>query len=80
MQYSENYQHQLEDLICNALKEDIGDGDHCTLSIMDKDTPGKAVLKIKDEGILAGMDVSEKIFSFVEPGAVFKKIKNVSQQ
>ncbi len=80
MQYSENYQHQLEDLISNALKEDIGDGDHSTLSIMDKDTPGKAVLKIKDEGILAGMDVSEKIFSFVEPGAVFKKIKNDGEE
>lgn len=76
MHYSENYQHQLEELISNALKEDIGDGDHSTLAIIDKDTPGKAVLKIKDEGILAGVDVAEKIFSFIEPGLVFKKIKN----
>lgn len=76
MHYSENYQHQLEELISHALKEDIGDGDHSTLAIIDKDTPGKAVLKIKDEGILAGVDVAEKIFSFIEPGSVFKKIKN----
>jgi nicotinate-nucleotide pyrophosphorylase (carboxylating) len=80
MQYSENYQHQLEELISNAFKEDIGDGDHSTLAIMDKDTAGKAVLKIKDEGILAGVDVAEKIFSFVEPGAVFKKIKSDGEE
>lgn len=76
MQYSESYQHQLEQLIFNALKEDIGDGDHSTLSIIDKDTPGKAVLKIKDEGILAGVDVAEKIFLFIEPSCVFKKMKS----
>jgi nicotinate-nucleotide pyrophosphorylase (carboxylating) len=80
MQYSENYQHQLEELISNAFKEDIGDGDPSTLAIMDKDTAGKAVLKIKDEGILAGVDVAEKIFSFVEPGAVFKKIKSDGEE
>lgn len=76
MHYHENYHQQLEELISNALQEDIGDGDHSTLAIIDKDTPGKAVLKIKDEGILAGVDVAEKIFSFIEPGSVFKKIKN----
>ncbi|HXS55385.1 MAG TPA: carboxylating nicotinate-nucleotide diphosphorylase [Hanamia sp.] len=76
MQHKENYQQQLEELISNALNEDIGDGDHSTLAIIDKSTPGEAVLKIKDEGILAGVDVAEKIFSFIEPGSVFKKIKN----
>lgn len=76
MSQFQNYTHQLEELISNALKEDIGDGDHSTLSIIGPDVKGKAILKIKDEGILAGVDVAEKIFSFVEPTSALKKIKH----
>lgn len=76
MIHHENYQQQLEELISNALREDIGDGDHSSLSCIDKDANGKAILKIKDEGILAGVDVAQKIFSFVEPSSVLKKFKN----
>ncbi len=70
-----DFQHQLEELISNALKEDVSDGDHSTLSIIDAGVKGKAILKIKDEGIIAGIDVAEKIFHFVEPPSVLKKIK-----
>ena len=58
-------------LIKNALAEDIGDGDHSTLSTIGPDTRGKAVLKIKQGGILAGMDVARSIFHYMEPGAIF---------
>jgi len=75
MSEKEHYQNQLKELISNALKEDIGDGDHSTLSCIDANAKGKAILKIKDEGILAGVEVAEKIFSFVEPTSVLKKIK-----
>jgi len=80
MGYLENYQDQLEELIANALKEDLGDGDHSSLSCIDENAKGKAILKIKDFGILAGVDVAEKIFSFIEPTAVFKKFKNDSDE
>lgn len=76
MNCDENYEKLLKELIANAFKEDVGDGDHSTLSCIDENENGKAILKIKDEGILAGVEVAEKIFSFVEPSAVFKKIKN----
>jgi nicotinate-nucleotide pyrophosphorylase (carboxylating) len=76
MIHNENYQHQLEELISNALREDVGDGDHSSLSCIDKNANGKAVLKIKDEGILAGVDVAEKIFSYVEASSVLKKFKS----
>lgn len=76
MHCDENYEKLLKELIANAFKEDVGDGDHSTLSCIDENENGKAILKIKDEGILAGVEVAEKIFSFVEPSAVFKKIKN----
>lgn len=76
MIHNEIYRHQLEELISNALREDVGDGDHSSLSCIDKNANGKAVLKIKDEGILAGVDVAEKIFSYVDPSSVLKKFKN----
>jgi len=75
-----NYNEQLELLIKNALAEDIGDGDHSTLSSIDKNAKGKAVLKIKQDGILAGMNVAEKIFRYMQPDTVFNKFKNDGEQ
>jgi nicotinate-nucleotide pyrophosphorylase (carboxylating) len=66
-----NFDEQLQHLITEALKEDIGDGDHSTLSCIDAAAKGKAVLKIKEDGILAGIDVAQRIFHFMEPEAVF---------
>lgn len=71
-----NYKEQLNILIKNALEEDIGDGDHSTLSCINADATGKAILKIKDNGILAGMAVAETIFKYAEPAAIFISHKN----
>ena len=69
MDFSKDFQNKLEEFVASALKEDIGDGDHSTLACIDPDAKGKAVLKIKDKGILAGVDIAEKIFLFLEPDA-----------
>ena len=66
-----NYDEQLNELIKNALAEDIGDGDHSTLSSIEKGVKGKAVLKIKEAGIVAGIVIAEKIFRFVQHDIVF---------
>ncbi len=66
-----NFDQQLNVLIKNALAEDIGDGDHSTISSIAPEVEGKAVLKIKEDGVLAGMEVAEKIFSYMQPGIVF---------
>ena len=70
-----SFDESLHTLIANALAEDFGDGDHSTLSCIPKDKQGKAVLKIKQDGVLAGIDVAEKIFRFVEPGIGFTAFK-----
>ncbi len=57
----------LEPFISNALAEDIGDGDHTSLSTIPKGQTGKAKLLIKDNGIIAGIDVSIEIFKAVDP-------------
>jgi nicotinate-nucleotide pyrophosphorylase (carboxylating) len=71
-----NYEEQLLQLIKNAFAEDIGDGDHSTLSSIDVNARSKATLKIKEDGILAGVDVAKKIFSYMQPDIVFTQYKN----
>ena len=70
-----NFDQQLHHLIDEALKEDVGDGDHSTLSCIPSQAKGKAILKIKQQGILAGVTVAEKIFSYKEPDSVFTSYK-----
>lgn len=72
----ENKKDHLKKLIQNALKEDVGEGDHSTLACIDIPLKGRALLKIKDHGILAGVDVAEYIFLLLEPVSVMKKMKN----
>jgi nicotinate-nucleotide pyrophosphorylase (carboxylating) len=65
------FEEKLEHLVNEALHEDVGDGDHSTLCCIPVEKKGKAILKIKQEGILAGMEVAHKIFSFINPGLRF---------
>jgi len=71
-----NFDDQLQSLIRNALQEDIGDGDHTTLSCIPPDATGKAILHIKQDGILAGMEIAEKILKLKEPSASFTAYKH----
>jgi nicotinate-nucleotide pyrophosphorylase (carboxylating) len=57
----------LDIIIENAIQEDIGDGDHTSLAIFSTDAKGKSRLRIKDKGILAGVNVAEKIFNKIDP-------------
>lgn len=69
------YEKQFYHFVDEALSEDIGDGDHSTQSCIPADKRGKAVLKIKQEGVLAGIEVTENIFKYLDPGADFKVFK-----
>ncbi len=71
-----NFDEDLRKLIDAALNEDIGSGDHSTLCCIPANARGKAVLKIKQEGVLAGVDIAEKIFKYKKPNAGFIRHKN----
>lgn len=75
-----NFDQQLNTLIKNALAEDIGDGDHSTLSSIAADAKGRAVLRIKEDGVLAGVEVAEKIFRFMQPDIVFDAEKKDGEE
>ena len=69
------YDAQLERLVRSALLEDIQDGDQSTLACIDPLAKGNASLKIKEEGILAGMALANYVFSFQQADAVFTPFK-----
>ncbi|HZI52432.1 MAG TPA: carboxylating nicotinate-nucleotide diphosphorylase [Chitinophagaceae bacterium] len=71
-----SFEHQLFHIVDEALREDVGDGDHSTLSCIPPDARGTAVLKIKEDGVLAGVEVAKKIFEYKEPGSVFQAYKS----
>jgi nicotinate-nucleotide pyrophosphorylase (carboxylating) len=57
----------IHQFIVNALSEDVGDGDHTSLSTIEAGTQGKANLLVKDSGILAGVELAAEIFRQVDP-------------
>lgn len=57
----------IDDLITLALAEDVGDGDHTTLSTIGPDAKGRQHLLVKEAGILAGVDAAKRVFSRVDP-------------
>ncbi len=57
----------VDEIIELALLEDIGDGDHSSLACVPKNAFGKATLFIKDDGILAGVDLAVRIFKKLDP-------------
>ncbi len=76
----QDFDARLHLLIDAALQEDVGDGDHSTLCCIPADAKGKAVLKVKQDGILAGVDVAEKIFKYKKPAANFIRYKNDGEE
>lgn len=63
----------LREFIIKSLEEDVGPGDYSSLSCIDHDKEGKAQLIIKEEGVLAGVELAELIFKEVEPQIFFDK-------
>lgn len=73
--------NELEDrLIDLAFAEDIGDGDHTTLCCIPEDAVGKSHLLIKEDGILAGVEVAKKVFNRFDPSMKVEVLMNDGAQ
>lgn len=66
----------VDQFIISSLNEDVGDGDHTSLATISAGTKGKAKLLVKDEGILAGVELAIEIFYIVDPGLKIKILLN----
>ena len=62
----EQFNKEIELIIENAIREDVGDGDHSSLACIPTDAIGKAKLLVKDEGIIAGVEFAKKVFKYVD--------------
>ncbi|RRQ48249.1 carboxylating nicotinate-nucleotide diphosphorylase [Maribacter algicola] len=70
----EQFEKELEGIIANAIREDVGDGDHSSLACIPANAQGRAKLLVKDEGIIAGIDFANMVFKYVDKDMVFEKI------
>ncbi len=78
-----NLDQLTDQLIDLAVKEDIGDGDHSSLSCIPADKRGTSQLLVKEDGILAGVEIAKRVFTkiaddfeietYLEDGARIKK-------
>jgi nicotinate-nucleotide pyrophosphorylase (carboxylating) len=69
----------IDEAIKNAFKEDIGDGDHSSLACIPLTSKNKARLIVKDQGVLAGVDIAERVFSIYGDFKFSKFINDGSQ-
>lgn len=60
------FQNELQLIIKNGIREDVGDGDHSSLACIPATAQGKAKLLVKDEGIIAGVEFAKMIFNYVD--------------
>ena len=60
------FQQEIDLIIANAIREDIGDGDHSSLACIPASAEGKAKLLVKDEGIIAGIEFAKQVFTYVD--------------
>ena len=62
----EQFNKEVQGIIKNAIREDLGDGDHSSLACIPKTATGRAKLLVKDTGILAGVAFAKAVFAYVD--------------
>ena len=67
-------------IIENAIREDVGDGDHSSLSCIPKEATGKAKLLVKDSGIIAGVAFAKQVFEYVDANLIVETFINDGQK
>ena len=64
---NEQFKNEVQLIIANAIREDVGDGDYSSLACIPSDALGKAKLLIKDNGVIAGVNFAKQVFHYVDP-------------
>ena len=62
----EQFECELDLIISNAIREDVGEGDHSSLACIPAEAKGKAKLLVKEDGIIAGVEMAKRIFKYVD--------------
>jgi nicotinate-nucleotide pyrophosphorylase (carboxylating) len=70
----EQFHKEIDIIIANAIREDVGDGDHSSLACIPNSATGKAKLLVKDEGIIAGVEFAKKVFAYVDNNMIVETL------
>ena len=62
------FRKEIDIIIANAIREDVGDGDYSSLACISEDAQGKARLLVKQDGLIAGIEFARQVFEYVDPG------------
>ena len=68
------FDKEIELIISNAFREDVGDGDHSSLACIPGTAKGKAKLLVKDDGVVAGVEFAKKVFAYVDEDMVIETL------
>lgn len=60
------FEKEIEIIISNAVREDVGEGDHSSLACIPSSATGKAKLLVKDNGIIAGIEFAKRVFHYID--------------
>ena len=70
----EQYDNEVKLIIKNAIREDVGDGDHSSLACIPETAQGKAKLLVKDEGVIAGVEFAKQVFAYVDSNMTVENV------
>lgn len=62
----EQFDTEVKMIISNAIREDVGDGDHSSLACIPENAKGKAKILVKDKGVIGGVNFAKKVFAYVD--------------
>lgn len=69
------FEKEIELIIANAVREDVGEGDHSSLACIPQSARGKAKLLVKENGIIAGVDFAKRVFHYIDPELKIETLK-----
>jgi len=72
----EQFNNEIDLIISNAIREDVGDGDHSSLACIPQSATGKAKLLVKDKGIIAGVEFAKQVFHYVDANLKIETLIN----
>ena len=73
---NEQFKNEVQLIIANAVREDVGDGDYTSLACIPFDAVGKAKLLVKDNGVIAGVNFAKQVFHYVDPNLQVETLIN----
>ncbi|WP_104734035.1 carboxylating nicotinate-nucleotide diphosphorylase [Hanstruepera ponticola] len=72
----EQFDKEIAGIISNAIREDVGDGDHSSLACIPHTAQGKAKLLVKDKGVIAGVEFAKMVFEYIDSDLQVETIIN----